>query len=330
MPNSNHIAPIVLTGGSGFVGEHVVKALLEANVKQDEIFNWSRSFESLHAERQVRCEVVDITDADKITELVKATQPRAILHLAGISEPLKVKVDFNLGWKVNVDGLCNVALAVKEHSPHTRLVFAGSSEVYGESFNEVDAPITEQARLRPRTPYGVTKACADILLDQMTQEGLDVIRIRAFNHTGPNQRPDFVVPAFAQQIAWIEAGLREPILNVGNLLSCRDFLDVRDVARAYCACLLNDIRDVKERVFNLCSGKSISMQQLLNQLLELSDADISIQVDPSRLRISEVPIAIGDNSKFCETFSWRPEIDFRTTLLDCLSHYRQLALAARN
>ena len=183
-----------------------------------------------------------------------------------------------------------------------------------------EAPITEDNPLRPLSPYAVSKVTQDTLAYQYFQSyGLKAIRTRAFNHTGPRRGDVFVTSNFAKQIAQIEAGRREPVLLVGDLTPERDFTDVRDIVRAYWLCLEHC---EPGEVYNVASGKAYRIQEVLDMLLSHSDMEIEVREDPSRLRPSDVPLLLGDNTKFCEATGWKPEIPFEQTAKDLLDYWR--------
>ena len=179
---------------------------------------------------------VDVSDADAVSKLVRDAQPDACIHLAAVTTVANARQDPDRAWHVNLHGTLNVARAVLAHARGCRLLFASSAEIYGRSF-AAGRPLDETAPPAPMNGYAATKAAADLALGAMANDGLRVVRLRLFNHTGPGQSADFVLPAFARQIALIEAGRQASPLQVGGLDSMRDFLDVRDVCSAYVACL---------------------------------------------------------------------------------------------
>ncbi|MGD9001474.1 MAG: GDP-mannose 4,6-dehydratase, partial [Anaerolineae bacterium] len=198
----------------------------------------------------------------------------------------------------------------------------GSNEEYGAPEAD-ELPQTEQNPLRPNNPYAVSKVGQDFLgLQYYLAYGLLVVRVRPFNHTGPRQSRRFVVPAFASQIARIEAGLQEPVIRVGNLDTSRDFLDVRDIVRAY---HLAVTRGEPGEVYNLASGRPQSIQALLNTLLSYSEMRIRIERDPERYRPVDVPVAYGSAEKFYRRTGWEPRIPFEQTLRDTLAYWREQA-----
>ena len=197
---------------------------------------------------------------------------------------------------------------------------AGSSEEYGLVLPD-EVPIKETNPLRPLSPYAVSKVGQDLLAYQYFRSyGLKTIRTRGFNHTGPRRGEVFVTSNFAKQIASIEAGLREPVIRVGNLDAQRDFTDVRDMVRAY---WLAVTKAKHGEVYNLASGKAVTIRELLDQLLALSETKVEVEVDPERLRPSDVEILLGDFSKFKADTGWEPSIPLEQTLRDTLDFWRQ-------
>lgn len=302
---------IVVTGAGGFVGGYVLAAFDEdVSAGSVELIPLTATGEDGRA--------LDITDHAAVEDMIEALQPFALIHLAAIAAPADARRDPGHAWRVNVDGTLNIAQAILSRSPRTRLVFAGSSEAYGSAFNHCGGIVDEAAALAPMTPYAASKAAADIALGQMAHDGLSVVRFRPFNHTGPGQPPAFVVPAFAGQVAAILRGDREPLVEVGNLDAIRDFLDVRDVARAYrLAC--DPERDLSSgEAVNLASGQGRSVRSILDILLHRAGREIDVRTDPARLRPAEVPVAVGRAERAADLFGWRPEIDFEQTIVDVL------------
>jgi len=310
---------ILVTGASGFVGSWLLHELNKRRLElgteltvltagQSDVSDWK----------------TEIADREQVATLIRDCRPTAIIHLAAIAAPGDARKMPQRAWDVNFQGTMNLAYAVMEYAPEARFVFVGSSEAYGASF--VDAakvPIKETAALKPMNVYGATKAAADILIGQLAYDGLKAIRFRPFNHTGPGQTVDYVVPAFAKQLAEIVSGVGVPRISVGNLSAYRDFLDVRDVVRAYADAALNDVTsEVLGGVFNLSSGRPVQIQSILDMLIELSGSDVDVEVDPQRLRGSEIAVAAGDNKAAFEALGWKPEIDLRRTLGDVFEDWK--------
>jgi GDP-4-dehydro-6-deoxy-D-mannose reductase len=200
-----------------------------------------------------------------------------------------------------------------------RILVVGSNEEYG-LVGEDELPIKEANPLRPTSPYAVSKVAQDMLgLQYHLSHGLQTIRVRPFNHIGPRQSEQFVAPAFAKQIAEIEAGIRPPVVKVGNLEARRDFTDVRDIVRAY---YLIITKGKQGEVYNIGSGVPRSIRELLNTLLSFSEAEIEVKQDPSLLRPLDVPVSYCDYGKLKECTGWEPTIPFEESLKEVLNYWR--------
>jgi GDP-4-dehydro-6-deoxy-D-mannose reductase len=201
-----------------------------------------------------------------------------------------------------------------------RVHIAGSSEEYGLVLPH-EVPLREDSPLRPLSPYAVSKVAQDLLAYQYWRSyQLHVVRTRGFNHTGPRRGEVFVTSNFSRQVAEIERGMREPVVHVGNLESVRDFTDVRDMVRAYWLALE---RGEPGEVYNICSGRGYSAQQVLDILLGLAHVKVEVRQDPARMRPSDVTLLLGDCSKFRSATGWEPTIPFEVTLKDLLEHWRK-------
>lgn len=294
----------VVTGGLGFVGRHLVDHLRASG---DEVTTIDH-----HGP-----EPVDITDADALSRAIARRAPDAVYHLAGWadvgaswSDPLGV-------LRVNAEGTLNVLRAC-EGAGVNRVLAVISADVYGV-VDEAELPLTETSPLRPTSPYAASKVAADALaLQAFLGHGLGAIRVRPFNHLGPGQSEQFVAPALAARIARAERDGADTI-RVGNLSARRDITDVRDVVRAYR--LLVELAEPGE-VYNLCSGRDVSIQQLADELVALADRPISLTPDPALLRPVDVPVLRGDASKLLAATGWAPEIPVEQTLVDLLDDMR--------
>ncbi len=310
---------ILITGASGFVGSWLQRELEKRRLEQgcDLIVLTAGQGDASDWK-------TDITDRDQVATLVRNCRPTAIIHLAAIAAPADARMMPQRAWKVNFQGTMNLAYATMEFAPEARFIFAGSSEAYGASFIDIaNAPVKESAALKPMNVYGATKAAADVLVGQLAYDGLKSVRFRPFNHTGPGQTDAYVVSAFAKQLAEISVGAKPPRISVGNLSAFRDFLDVRDVVRAYAdTALVEDVSDMLGGVFNLSSGRSIQIQSILDMLIELCGLKVEIEIDPQRLRGPEIVTASGDNRAVLAAFGWKPEIELSRTLGDVLDDWK--------
>jgi GDP-4-dehydro-6-deoxy-D-mannose reductase len=313
----------LITGITGFAGSHLADYLL-AEQPDVEIFGtrrWRSRTENIeHLDGKVELQECDLRDAAAVQSVIAEVRPDFIFHLAAQSYvPASWRAPSET-LTTNLLGQTNLFEAVRVLQLDPVIQIAGSSEEYGLVLPD-EVPIKETNPLRPLSPYAVSKVGQDLLAYQYFKSyGLKTIRTRGFNHTGPRRGEVFVVSNFAKQIASIEVGLQEAVIRVGNLDAQRDFTDVRDMVRAY---WLAVTQATPGEVYNLASGRAVTIRELLDQLLALSDADIEVQVDPERLRPSDVEILLGDSSKFQTETGWEPAIPLAQTLEDTLDFWRQ-------
>ncbi len=295
---------ILVTGAGGFVGRHLLPALRTA-----------------FPEAELHTAPFEITDADIVDAAIDAARPDAVVHLAAVAAITAARLDPGHAWQVNLKGTLNVARAVLHRAPGCTLLFASSADIYGASFR-TGAPLNEGALPAPLNTYAATKAAADLALGAMAAEGLRVIRVRPFNHTGPGQAPEFVVAAFAEQVARVAAGLQPPVLRVGALEPMRDFLDVRDVCAGYALCLARFDTVAPGSVLNLASGQPRRVGDVLAALMAAAGIQAEIATDASRLRPTDIPIAAGDASLARRLLGWAPAIAWEQTIADVLADWQ--------
>jgi GDP-4-dehydro-6-deoxy-D-mannose reductase len=296
---------VLVTGASGFVGAHL-ESLLRS--RGHHVTTLSRDGEVDHR--------VDITEADEVTRAVRAAAPDGIVHLAAVAYVPDAEHDAGAAHAVNVIGTRNVIDAA--HAVGARTVFASSGAVYGDGA-EAKPPFVESARLGPRGVYAETKAEAEE--ECLRVRGRQaVVRVRAFNHTGPGQPESYVCSGFSKQVVQGRLGLIPPVVAVGDLSAERDFSDVRDVVRAYLMAL--EYGDPGE-VYNVCSGVPTRIGAILDQLIELAGVRMDVRADPARFRQGEVSRLWGDNTKIRRALGWSPEISLRVTLTDLLGWWQQ-------
>ncbi len=258
---------------------------------------------------------------------VAEAQPDACIHLAAIAAPAAAHHDPDTAWRVNLHGTLNLARALLRAAPGCVLLFASSADAYGRSF-AAGRPLDESAPLAPMTTYGATKAAADLALGAMATEGLRALRLRPFNHTGPGQSDAFAVPAFARQVARIEAGLQDPVLEVGALDAGRDFLDVRDVCAAYASALERADALPPGTILNLGAGQTRRIADVLQDLLDAAGIRAELRTDPARLRPTEIPLAACDPALAHRLLGWAPQIPWSQTIADVLDDWRHRVRAA--
>lgn len=311
---------VLVTGGAGFVGHWVIRAL-RTDLPGAEIINMSHCGAAPPDKRVIEAKA-DIANRAEVDAVVRAYPPSAVIHLAAIAAPGRARQQPERAWAVNVFGTWHVAEAVLRHAPDALFVFVGSSEVYGATHKTATGALREEAPLAPLNTYATTKAAADLLVGQLAHEGLRCLRFRPFNHTGPGQSSDYVVAAFARQIARIERGLQPPVVRVGNLDAERDFLDVRDVAAAYVTAVVGRQPLDSGSIFNLASGQAWRIGDMLQALIDRARVRVSVEIDPQRLRPVEIKRAVGDATRAKEMLHWSPRFAFEATLADVLEDWR--------
>ena len=313
---------ILVTGITGFVGSHLAEYLLtKDDIEIYGIVRWRSDTENIeHIRDKLVLSECDIRDATSVRNEIEKVKPDRIFHLAAQSYVVSSWHAPRETLTTNILGELNIFESVRELKINPFIQIAGSSEEYGlVSVNEL--PVKETNLLHPLSPYAVSKVGQDLLGYQYYKSyGLNIIRTRAFNHTGPRRGEVFVCSNFAKQIAMIEKGKQKPIIYVGNLEARRDFTDVRGIVQAYWLALE---KCKPGEVYNICSGRARAMKEVLDILLGLTKQKIKIKQDPKRLRPSDVPVLEGDSSKFRELTGWKPEIPFEKTLEDLLNYWRE-------
>lgn len=260
----------------------------------------------------------DFQDAEAVCALIANAGPLThVFHLAAIAFVPDAERDPVRAMDVNLNGTIRLCSALRDVATPPRLLFIGSSEIYGPP---QALPMTEDHPISPANTYAISKAAADHYCAHLSKiRALDIVRMRPFNHAGPGQTDSYVLSSFARQVAEIEAGLRAPVLETGNLEAARDFLHVDDVLRAYEAAALHA---PPGEAFNICSGQAQRIQSALDQLLAMSSAKIEVRHDPARMRPSDVPEVCGSSAKLTTMTGWRPEISFDTLLRELLDYWR--------
>ncbi|HKP75097.1 MAG TPA: GDP-mannose 4,6-dehydratase [Longimicrobiaceae bacterium] len=301
----------LVTGAAGFVGCHLVRALL---AEGREVFG---TLQSGHAPPSgcdgVRWVEMELASSASIEAALAEARPDRVYHLAAQASVGESLRDPLATWEVNATGTLRLAEAVRGSA---RLLFVSSAEVYGV-VPDAAQPIRETTRLHPTNPYAASKAAAEMaVLEAAHAHGTHAVIARSFNHTGPGQDSRFALAAFARQLAAVRAGAAEPVLRVGNLGARRDYLDVRDVVRAYVMLLE---RGEPGHTYNVATGQAHSMAELVDLLVELSGTGARVEVDPARVRPLDVPLLSGDAGAL-RALGWAPEIPLRRTLAELLAH----------
>ncbi|MGB8952226.1 MAG: GDP-mannose 4,6-dehydratase [Candidatus Aminicenantales bacterium] len=314
---------VLITGITGFAGSHLAEYILanHSKAKVCGLIRWRSRMDNIcHFIDKIELHEADLKDIVSLNKCLAEIRPDIVFHLAAQSfVPSSWKLPAET-FAINVIGQINLFEALLSLQLNPKIQVAGSSEEYGQ-VNSDEIPMKETNALRPLSPYAVSKVAQDLLGYQYFRSyGLRVVRTRGFNHTGPRRGDVFVTSNFAKQIAEIEKGKRKPVIYVGNLEAKRDFTDVRDVVRAYWLTLE---KGVDGEVYNIGTGKPLAMKEVLDTLLSMSQVKVKIEVDPSRLRPSDVPILYPDCTKFKKLTGWEPRIPLEKTFQDLLNYWRE-------
>jgi GDP-4-dehydro-6-deoxy-D-mannose reductase len=311
----------LITGIAGFAGSHMAELLLQQNFKVYGICRARSRMENIDSIRsKIYLEDADLLDSHSLYTIIDKIKPDYIFHLAAQSFVQSSWASPANTMEINIVGSVNLFEAVRRVGIDPMIQIACSSEEYGLVYkNEV--PVKEANPLRPQSPYAVSKVAMDYLGYQYNQSyGMKIVRTRGFNHTGPRRGEVFATSNFAKQIALIEKGKKEPIIYVGDLNPKRDWTDVRDMVKGY---LLSVLHCKPGEVYNICSEDAVKVGDMLDTLLSFSKCKVKIKNDPQRMRPSDVPILLGNCSKFKKETKWKTTIPFDKTLLDLLNYWRE-------
>ncbi len=313
---------ILITGGTGFVGSHLVEALLELGHENIHVTSYSDKTNLVHQlllDTQIH--KINLTDQESTFKLIKEVQPDQIYHLASLAAVGKSFENTKEVLDNNTQLQLNILEGVKQFSPQTRILVIGSAMEYDltneHPHHDVNA-VSETYPLGPASPYAVSKAMQDLLSFSYAQSfGLDIVIARPFNHIGERQSPDFAISTFAQQIVEVE-NQKQAKIKVGNLTAIRDFTDVKDMVKAYI--LLMEKGQAKQ-TYNIGTGQGFTIQQVLDMLIHLAKVKIEVEIDSSRMRPSDIPIAVANPEKI-KRLGWQPSINLEKTLERVLSYWR--------
>lgn len=305
----------LVIGATGFVGSYLIEEI--KNSLLCDVIATNLDKEAIY-QNNINLKKLDILDYNSVFSLINENKPEYIFHLAAQSS-------VSLAWKkpeltadININGSLNILEAVKNIKYNPRILMIGSGEEYGYIEK---VPIVEQTPLKPGNIYAVTKACQN-MISKVYCEAYDmkIIMVRSFNHIGPNQSSTFVISDFCKQVAEIEKGLKDPIIKVGNINVKRDFLDVRDVVRAY----VKLIQFGKSgETYNVGRGNAIKISKVLNIILENSNVDIGVEIDENKLRPLDVPVIEPSINKIYTATGWEPKIPLEESIKDILTYWRE-------
>lgn len=310
-----------ISGIAGFAGSFLAEELLSHGYKVTGSMLGKESTRNIrHVQDKLNLIKLDVLKPNECRRRIKQLNPDYIFHLAAFSSVGQSFKNETLTYKVNFEGTLNILNASLEAKNLSKLVFTSSADCYG-AFKPADKTLTENQPFNPISPYAVSKTAAELLCNfYVSRYQAPVTIARSFNHTGPRQTDNFVVSSFAKQIAGIEKTGGEPIIHVGDLSTKRDFSDVRDIVSGY--------RRLAEKglpgeAYHFCSGKAVSIKQILEMLLKLSKKTIIVKTDNSRLRKNDIPSLKGDNSKARKKLGYSPRYALNQTLEDTLNFWRE-------
>ena len=310
--------PVLITGATGFAGGHLVESLAGSH----RLVGWGRSTPRPELARLIESQAVDLLDRDQVRHAIASLRPATIFHLAGAPQVAESWRDTAKPLEGNVLATSHLLDAIRRAGLTCRVLVTGSAAVYAPS----DAPIKEEGTLAPGNPYALSKLAQEQLaMRAFADDGMDIVMVRPFNHTGPRQPPAFVAPSMARQIALIEKGDVEPVIRVGNLDARRDVTDVRDVVLAYAS--LAGLGSSGE-IYNVGSGVGRTIQSLLDALRSRARVDVRIEVDPERMRPAETSALVADTGRLRDRTGWHPQISFES-MLDALLDYWRTEVRAK-
>lgn len=329
---------VLVTGGSGFVGTHLAGHLVSCrddvaltylptkNLAGQDISDKSQVAEIIKLEEErkkiipksVQHIALNICSKEQVNQVISLMQPDVIYHLAALSFVPSGELATKEVFEVNTFGTLNLLEAVKEYCPTCRVLIISSSEVYGMP-RPGALPLNESSELRPISAYGISKSAAEQLaFKYFTRDGLHVVSVRPFPHVGPYQEDRFALSSFSKQIAEIKLGLREAVIEVGNIEVKRDFSDVSDIVRGYREAIMNGRSG---EVYNLCSGNSYMLSDLIAKILEIAGVEAEIKVNKERVRSTDIPDHVGSYTKASKDFGWKPRVENEAMLGSLFSYW---------
>ncbi|MBM4267588.1 MAG: NAD-dependent epimerase/dehydratase family protein [Deltaproteobacteria bacterium] len=311
---------VLIVGVTGFAGGYLARELSRTG---DEVWGAARPKSETPSRLvldggvgEIPVLPCDVTDAAQVAAALDRSSPEAVVLLAGLASPPQADRNASQAYAVHAMGAVNLLEETARRGSGTRVLLVTSGEIYG-AVPESELPVREDAALRPTTVYASSKAAADLAGRAFAlAKEVDVVRARPFNHTGPGQTTDFVCPDFAAQVASIARGDREPVIEVGNLESRRDFTDVRDVVRGYAAALR---RGRSGEAYNLCRGRAVAVGDVLRDLCAIAGIEPEVRTAANRQRRAEIAASFGDPGKARAELGWETAIPWRKTLGDLLA-----------
>ncbi|MEO0135994.1 MAG: GDP-mannose 4,6-dehydratase [candidate division WOR-3 bacterium] len=299
---------ILITGAEGFVGSHLVKVL-----KETLAMIIPTCYPPLRPKTGKYVEM-DILNFEMVRETLKIHNPDIIFHLAAISSVAKSFIDRPATYNTNIMGTVNLLESALALNKKIKFIFVSTCEVYGGGEN-----LKEDSPIMLKNPYAVSKYAGELICREYSGNNIEVMILRPFNHTGPGQTPDFVLPSIARQIAEIERGKKIPLIEVGNIEVKREFMNVLDVVGAY---KLAIEKFVPNEIFNISSGRSYALGTVIELFKKFARVDFEVKVDPTRIRKTDIMVLEGNGEKFAKLTGWSPKIPLEKTVEDLLNYWR--------
>ncbi len=314
---------VLITGAGGFVGTHLVHALQQ-----------HAEYEIFAAVYKSTSDIAGIIPADHIQEgdlteyafaesLIQATRPDLVFHLAALSAVERNDAQAVKIMTANTTLQFNLLEAIRAHQPKARIIAICSGNAYG-LVEPGTRSITESTPLRPLNAYAVSKITQEMLsLQYHLAYGLDVVILRPFNHTGPGQTDNFVIPTLAKQFAEIAKGKHVPTIEVGNLETIRDYTDVADMVQAY---ILAAEKGESGEIYNIGTGNGASVRELIEMFKKITGMSVEVVVKEEIVRHADVPALVCDATKFKQITSWEPSISLETTLQNVYNYWKEKSI----
>ncbi len=320
----------LITGITGMVGSHLADYIIDNTDWtiygfcrwNDDLTNISHLFRRINNKNRIHLIYGDINDFSSLSRTIKESSPDYVFHLAAQSYPQTSFIAPLETLQTNIIGTANLLESIHLSDCNPIVHICASSEVFGRVSKE-NIPIKENCNFHPASPYAISKVGTDLLGRYYAEAcNMTVMTTRMFTHTGPRRGDVFAESTFAKQIAMIEQGMQDPVINVGNLKSLRTWADVRDAVRAYH--MLVTVNPVAGEYYNIGGSFSCSVGEMLDYLISISTRkDIAYKIDKSRLRPIDADLQIPCSDKFANHTGWKPEISFEKTMNDLLDYWRQ-------
>lgn len=310
---------VLITGVSGFVGSYLANELNFDRNENYEIYGTKLTNENYNSIANIHTINLDLTDKDRVHNVITEIKPDIVFHLAAQSSVKLSWDDPARTAKINIIGTINLLEELRDVNKNCKILLVGSSEEYGKTFSTSSTP-EENEKCLPQNIYAITKLTQNYIGSLYAKVyGMNIIMTRSYNHFGPKQSPQFVVADFCNQVARIENGLQDSIIRVGNLSSYRDFLDVRDIVSAYYKLIQTG---KSGETYNVGSGKSIKIEEILNRLIQLSNCNIDVIVDPNKFRPIDIVETKANIEKLKRDTDWHQQHSIDDTLIETLNYFR--------